>query len=185
MGAGKSVVGAVLRSLGIPVFDADAAAKALYHTDAGLRHAVAAFFGREVLTSEEELDRAALARHVFGDARALQALNALVHPAVRACFQQWRDRQHLLGHDVVVREAAVLFESGSAVDCDRIWVVDAPLELRKRRVKVRNGWSDAAIEERLRHQWPAERLRSMAHDVILNDGQEPLVPRIVSLCAEL
>lgn len=186
MGTGKSVVAGVLRSLGHPVYDSDAAARSLYGRDSSLLDQVVSRFGRAILTDSGELDRAALAGMVFGDAAALADLNTLVHPAVAADFASWRKEVGCSGAvPWVFREAAILFESGSHVGCDRVWAVHAPLALRRHRVRLRHGGSDADFERRTAHQWTADAINRRADAVILNDGMAPLVPQVVKLVAEL
>ena len=90
-----------------------------------------------------------------------------------------------MGSSVVFREAAILFESGSDKGCDRVWMVAAPIELRIQRVRVRDGLSVEAIRERMSHQWPAEKVASMADAVLLNDEMTPLMPQLVTLLEEL
>ena len=185
MGTGKSVVARILRSLGHSVYSADERAKSLYLTDGTLKAEVEQRFGSAVFDSEGVLDRQALAKRVFGDDEELRALNALVHPAVARDFEQWKDRCASSGSKVVFREAAILFESGSDSDCDVVWAVSAPLEMRLARIGARNGWTRAEIDRRLVHQWPAEVVESHADEVIYNDGNTALVPFIISLLTNL
>ena len=185
IGAGKSVVAGVLRSLGAPVYDADAAAKSLYDRDPALRDEVVATFGSQVLRANGGLDRAALADVVFSSASGLQKLNDLVHPAVRTDFARWADLRRMEGHKVVFREAAILYESGSDADCDQVWAVHAPLPLRMERVRVRSGWSDAQIQARMAQQWTADRVNERADVVITNDGLTPIVPLVFDLLHQL
>lgn len=185
IGAGKSVVSQILRSLGHPVFDADAVARSLYDRDATLLQSVVDRFGPRVLAVDGTLNRLALAEVVFSDAVALADLNAMVHPAVFRVFAQWKALEEKAGAVVVFREAAILFESGSHVDCDEVWAVSAPWPLRLQRVRDRNGWSVAEVEARLAHQWPAEKVNAMSDKVILNDGSDALVPLVLSLVDDL
>ena len=181
MGTGKSVVARILRSLGYPVYAADERAKSLYLTDGTLKSGMKHRFGSDVFDTEGVLDRQALAERVFGDDEELRALNALVHPAVARDFEEWKDRCASSGSKVVFREAAILFESGSDSDCDMVWAVSAPLDLRLARISSRNGWTREEIDRRLVHQWPAEEVESRADVVIPNDGNKALVPVILSL----
>ena len=179
------MVASILVSLGLPVYDADSAAKRLYDEDADLMAKVVTVFGDGILAPSGKLDRSALGRRIFGDEMALERLNALVHPAVQQDFIQWSEKQFASGCRVVFRESAILFESGSDIDCHQVWMVDAPLGLRKERVQKRNGWSADEIEQRLEHQWSADLLRSKADKVIVNDGNTALVPQVVKITREL
>ena len=185
IGTGKSTVSGILRSLGYGVYDADAAAKSLYATDEALRRDIRSHFGDVVFHTDGTLDRKAMAQKVFGDAMALAELNALVHPAVARDFEAWMKVMEGMGSSVVFREAAILFESGSNKGCDRVWMVAAPIELRIRRVRARDGLSVEAIRERMSHQWPAEKVASMADAVLVNDEMAPLMPQLMTLLEEL
>lgn len=185
IGSGKSVVSRILRCLGHPVYDADGAAKRLYHEDPALLKAVIQRFGHGVVDAQGRLDRGRLAALVFADPEALAALNGLVHPAVACDFRTWRSHQEARGHRWVFREAAILFESGSNRDCHRIWGVAAPQALRVDRVRRRSGWSEPDILVRMSRQWPEEDVMARCDVRIDNDGIEPLVPQILQLVSEL
>ena len=185
MGAGKSVVSGILRSLGHSVYDADSAAKSLYDRDDDLLQAVRNRFGEGILTPEGRLDRAALARVVFADSSALNDLNALVHPAVARDFAGWRDGLEAKGVRLVFREAAILFESGSHRDCEAVWGIQAPDGLRIQRVRDRSGLAEAEVRQRMARQWSQDDVMAECDAVIVNDGVEPLVPRVLSLLDNL
>ena len=175
----------MLRALGYPVYDADAAAKALYRTDPVLREGIRARFGDGVFHADGMLNRQAMAAIAFGDAVALAALNALVHPAVGRDFEAWKSSFMRSQVPVVFREAAILFESGSHEGCDLVWMVSAPIVLRTDRVRQRDGISADAVRERMSHQWPAEKVAALADAVLVNDGIVPLMPQVVALLEEL
>lgn len=191
MGAGKSVVASILRCMGYPVYDADAAAKRMYVDDAAVGAAVRARFGDDMYTTGGGLDRRRLAECVFRDDGALADLNAIVHPAVQRDFDAWKNRRSQFpapasdASPVLFREAAILFESGAHVGCDRVWSVTAPEEVRMKRVMKRNGWSAEEFKSRIRHQWAPERINAASDAIIVNDGFKPLVPAVVNLVAEI
>ena len=185
MGAGKSVVARILNGLGHFVYDADAAAKRLYNSDAGLLEAVVGRFGQAVLDGSGMLNRGHLAQMVFSDANALAALNAMVHPVVARDFALWRNGHRRDGVPFVFREAAILFESGSYKDCDLVWGVQSPVALRLHRVRSRTGWSEDEIFQRMSRQWPEERVLERCDAVVLNDGSAPLVPQVLGLLSAL
>jgi dephospho-CoA kinase len=181
MGAGKSTVSKVLKTLGHVVYDSDRAAKGLYDSDMALRQAVMDRFGEAVFTSKGDIDRAALAKLAFNSPEATRDLNEMVHPAVRQDFEKWRKMQVSLGHRGVFKEAAILFESGAFKQCDQVWLVSAPLEIRKSRIMSRMGMTIEDMERRMALQWPEERKRRLADQVIVNDGEVALVPQLLSL----
>ncbi len=185
MGAGKSVVARILNGMGHPVYDADAAAKRLYDSDAGLLEAVVERFGRAVLDASGVLDRGQLAQIVFSDVKALDALNALVHPLVSKDFQLWSKGHRLGGVRYVFREAAILFESGSDQGCDLVWGVQAPLSLRVDRVRSRTGLSEDDVLQRMARQWPEEKVLERCDAVVLNDGRASVVLQVMGLLSAL
>ncbi|MDG2425889.1 MAG: dephospho-CoA kinase [Flavobacteriales bacterium] len=181
IGAGKTTVCRIFESLGVPVWSADDAAKRCYVEDVELRGSVVARFGPAVFVAGE-LDREALAKLVFEDAAALEDLNALVHPAVARSFSSWR-----AGRDApyVIREAAILFESGSNADCAAVVVVTAPEAVRLARATSRDGLTQEAVRTRMAHQWPESQLIERADHLVDSGGRLPLVPQVVQIHEEL
>jgi len=182
IGSGKSLVGRIFQSVGVPVFDADKQAIALYESDPDLLRDVVRCFGTQVLNSEGKLNRQTLAAIVFSDEQALKSLNALVHPLVFKRFSAWKHEQK---GNVVIREAAILFESGSNADCDFVVLVSAPEQMRIERVMHRNGLDEGEVKARISRQWPEEKLRSLADFEIVNDEKKLLLPQVMNLIHEI
>jgi dephospho-CoA kinase len=182
IGSGKTTVARVFMSEGIPVFDADAEAIALYATDEALLTEVVALFGNDILLDDGTLNRRALAARVFQDAESLQKLNALVHPHVATKFAQWKNLQR---SSYVLREAAILFESGSNTDCDAVIVVSAPENVRIRRVMDRNGISEDEVRARMMRQWSEKELIKRADAIIVNDDTKLILPQIAQVKKKL
>ena len=175
IGSGKSTVARVFETLGVPVFDADREALALYEEDESLFEEVKQRFGPAVIQPDGKLNRQALASIVFNDAEALKQLNAMVHPRVAKKFEAWKSSQ-VTG--TVIREAAILFESGSAADCNAVIVVTAPEDVRITRVQKRNGFSEAEVRARMKRQWSEEQLVERADAVIVNDDKHLVLPQL-------
>jgi dephospho-CoA kinase len=179
IGAGKSTVARIFKAFRVPVFDADAAAKELYGRRSDVRAAVAAAFGHDVLTPDG-VDRRALAARVFSDPAALQELNAIVHPAVAEEFEHFAHR--FLGRvPYVVREAAILFESGSDRGCSAVVCVVADEEIRFARAAQRDGSSLEAVRARAARQMQdADRLPRCTYHILNNPG-DALVPQVARI----
>ncbi|MBX2979203.1 MAG: dephospho-CoA kinase [Flavobacteriales bacterium] len=177
IGSGKTTVAKVFRVLGIPVFDADRAGHRLLAEDRSVIEAIAKRFGNEVLGAQG-IDRQALARLVFHDHDALQALSAIVHPAVRQAFRNWAELQRSV---YVVMEAAVLVESGGHASLDRLLVVNAPEELRIQRTVKRDGTSREAVLARMRNQATDGIRLAAAHWVIDNNDSDLVIPQVVAV----
>ena len=182
IGSGKSTVASVFESLGIPVFNADNEALALYSKDRDLLFEVVEEFGEEVLNSDGTLNRRALSAIVFGNPAVLKKLNSLIHPRVAARFSQWKSEQHV---SIVMREAAILFESGSHADCESVIVVTAREQLRVERVMRRSGISEADVRARIARQWPEEKLRQLADWEIVNDDTRLVLPQVLKIAEAL
>ena len=112
------------------------------------------------------IDRAKLAAIVFDNPQKLQQLNAIVHPAVKEDFKEWVASHK--EHPILVREAAVLFESGTHKDCDYVITVSAPLEVRIERVINRDGSTREQVLKRIKSQWTDEQRAALSDFVIEN-----------------
>src|ERR1700680_3720770 len=124
IGMGKSTAAAMLRRLGVPVHDSDAAVhRLLGRNGAAVAPVAAAFPGTE---GPEGIDRAALGRRVFGDAAALRRLEDILHPMVRAEAARFLRRMAARQAKLVVLDIPLLFETGGESRCDAIVVVSAP-----------------------------------------------------------
>ena len=135
-------------------------------------------FGPESYLNGEP-NRPFLAQSVFGNPQKLELLNSLVHPAVFQDFEHWCSLQEDAPY--VIKEAAIMFESGSYKQVHTVVVVAAPLELRLQRVKERDGLADEDILKRIASQMPQETLISRADAVILNDGSHSLIKQVIQL----
>ena len=190
IGSGKSTVAGIFASLGIPVFNADERAKALYTENADLRSWVVNSFGLDCGEFDNNelvgINRAALALAVFGRPERLQSLNERIHPEVHRKFQQWRAlQQRISGAPFVVREAAILIESGSHEDCDAIINVEAPVDLRVARAANRLSIDEVRIRERIAAQMTDEERARYATYRIFNDDYDELLPQVQNIHAAM
>ncbi len=174
IGSGKSTVCSIFDLFGIPVYNSDVRAKELMNSNPNLIQSIQANFGTEVYV-DGNVNPTVLARKVFSDSAALKQLNALVHPVVSRDFDEWRD-QFEKTH--VVKEAAILIESGAYKQCDRIIVVEAPESLRIKRVMVRDGVAEEDVEARIRNQMSETERRVHADYIIDNSGKTMLIPQV-------
>lgn len=177
IGSGKSTVCRMLRERGVEVYDSDSRAKELMQQSEQIRQQLIACFGVECYDAEG-LNRAYLARCVFGDAEALQRLNAIVHPAVREDFRHWAESQ---SSAYVVLESAILFEAGFETEVDSTLAVLAPKEMRIERTIQRDGVTRDAVEQRMAHQMGDEELHAKAHRTLVNLRQDYLESDIEQL----
>jgi len=178
IGSGKSYVCRLFNAMGIPVYDADAAAKKLVSTDAALKAAILQLLGPNSYTAEGHYNRAWVAQTVFQDPALLTALNNLVHPVVESDSQIWHNRHIQDGAPYTIKEAALLVESGAWQLLDVLILVTAPESLRIQRAMTRDHADEASIRARIQHQLPDAEKRKYAHFEIHNDEQHPLIPQV-------
>jgi len=181
IGSGKSTVALIFRQLGIPVYEADQRAKWLQDSDPVVKGKLRDLLGEQVVRPEG-VNRAAMAALIFQDEDLLKKVNAIIHPAVKRDFTEWQRRQKA---PYVIREAAILFESGTQHDCDQIIAVRAPDEMRILRAMRRTGDSRKAIRDRMNRQWPQQEIVKRAHFVVQNDHSQALIPQILRLHEDL
>jgi len=177
IGSGKSTICRLFELLGIPVYYADDRAKWLIQNDPTLKTNIVKHFGNSSFTNEGIYNRAYMADIVFNAADKLALLNALVHPVVKQDSQNWLARN--ASYQYVIKEAALLFESGSYRQLDRTLFVYAPRELRIKRVMERDGVSREVVESRMNAQWPDDKKKSLANDIIYNDGSQSIILQVL------
>lgn len=177
IGSGKTTVCRLFELLGVPVYYADVRAKMLMQTDEELIASVKNAFGEEVYAGQT-LNRALLGSIVFNNACLLDVLNGLVHPAVFRDFDRWALQQK---GPYVLKEAAILFESGSAKDCAYTILVKSPPELRIARVMSRDGISREDVMKRIDKQMSDEMKEKLASFVIMNDETHLVIPQVLAL----
>jgi dephospho-CoA kinase len=170
IGSGKTTVCGFLEEQGARVFYADVEAKRLMQDDEAVRAAIIDAFGEAAYTADGTLDRAVLADRVFGDAEQLERLNAIVHPRVFEAFEAAKERAVEEGVDLLVHEAALLFEAGGDAHVDTTAAVVAPEAERVARVAERDDVTPEQVRARMGHQLPQDELRRRADHVIENDG---------------
>ena len=178
IGSGKTTVSKMFELLGIPVFYADDHAKNVMVQDAELIAGIKQTFGAEAYFDDGALNRKYIAGIVFNNADELAKLNALVHPAVFRAFDNWVAAQQV---PYVLKEAAILFESGSDKGCDRTLMVAAPLELRLQRILKRDNITRTEAESRNARQFSDEKKIALANDLIMNDDTQLVIPQVLKL----
>lgn len=183
IGSGKTTTCRIFEQLGIPVYYADDRAKALMVEDDALASAIRSLLGEQAYHPDGSLNRAYVASKVFGDTGLLQGLNDLVHPAVAEDGHAWHQRQRDVPY--TLKEAALLFESGSYKALDKIITVTAPKELRLQRVMERDGSRAEEVRARMNQQMPEKEKVALADFVICNDGRQSLVQQVVEVHRQL
>lgn len=181
IGSGKSTVAQVFSTLGVPVYYADDAAKHIMNVDPAMKEAIIAIFGEEVYEGGT-LQRKALSAKVFNDKDKLAQLNAIVHPATIRFGNEWLERQT---YPYAIKEAALLFETGTAAQLDFIIGVYAPDTLRILRVMERDGVSRELVKQRMEKQIQEQIKMRLCDAVIVNNDQEMVIPQVLALHEQL
>lgn len=152
IGSGKTSIAKYFEQKGIPVYIADDRAKMVSSKPEVVKKIITAF-GNEILDNNKSISKEKLSNIVFTDKKKLQLLNSIIHPEVKKDFIEWVKMQN---KPFVIKEAAILFESGSYKDCDLVITITAPIEERIKRVMLRDNISREKVLDRISNQWSDE-----------------------------
>jgi dephospho-CoA kinase len=177
IGSGKSLVCEIFALQGIPVYQADIAAKTLMHKNEDLKNELTKEFGN-IYNETGELQRSELAKKVFGNLSLLQKLNSIVHPYVIRHSEEWESKQSA---PYVLREAAILFESGTNTGLDYVITVTAPVDVRIKRILARDNRSEEEIRAIISNQMSDEEKAERSDFVIVNDDVTAVFPQVWKL----
>lgn len=166
IGSGKSTAAKFFEELGIPVYNSDTRAKLIQNENSEVKAKIIAAFGEEAY-DENGLNKAYLSKQVFQDNEKLKVLNSIVHPAVFKDFEAWKIAQKA---DIIMKEAAILIESGSYKDCDLVISVMVDKEKRIARTMERDGLTREDILARINHQITDEERIAKSDVIIDNNG---------------
>lgn len=178
IGSGKSILCSVIERMGFPVFYSDVIAKQLLNTDINIRKDLIELFGDEVYKPNNGLDRAFLAEKIFSDKTLVQKVNAIVHPRVRAAFDEWVSKQT---SSVIFNEAAILFETGSYKSFDATILVTAPEQIKIQRVIQRDKSQESEVITRMNNQWSDEKKIPLATYVVQNDDKHGVLEQVENI----
>lgn len=167
IGSGKTTAAKYFEALGFPLYNSDQRARMIQNNNPEVIQAIKNVFGDESYTSEG-MNRPYIASKTFKDNELLQQLNAIVHPAVFKDFKDWIEQQNT---DFVIKEAAILIESGSYKDCDLIISVIADQEIRITRTIERDGLTREQVEARMKNQLSDEERKEYS-DYIIDNSQD-------------
>ncbi len=174
LGSGKSMVCHFLLEMGCALFESDRVAKDLQLHDPQVIEGIKELFGADVYSLNTAgslvLDRKKIASHVFSSSEKLDDLNKLIHPKVAGEFQKAVLNARMEGKKILVKEAAILFESGGNEGLDAVVVVAADVEERIARAVQKGMGRREEIVARIAVQWPQEKLMAKADYVLFNRG---------------
>jgi dephospho-CoA kinase len=164
IGSGKSRVVSVFIALGVPCYITDQAAKKIMVNNAMVKEQILDLFGEKAF-DQNGLNRTYLGELVFKDSRKLKALNAIVHPAVAQDFSEWVSQQN---YPYIIKEVAILYETGGYKTVDQSLLITAPKEVRLQRAIQRDQSTKEEVLARMNNQWEDEQRLPLASHVIEN-----------------
>ncbi len=180
IGSGKSIVCKIFNALGFLSYDADSRAKIILNTDEVLKEQIKDEFGPFAYEEDGKLNRGHISKMAFSMPEKLARLNQLVHPRVAADFVTWTDEHH--SHHYLIKEAALMFETGSYKELDKVILVSPPQSLRIERVLARDPYrTEADLQKIMANQMSEEEKMKRADFVIVNDESELLIPQVLRL----
>ncbi len=181
IGSGKTTVAKMFVLLGIPVFIADDESRKIMK-NADTINEVVSVFGSNIITNNE-IDRLKLAQIVFNDIEQLNRLNSIIHPKVKKKFDEWYEKNQ--EQRFVIKESAILFESKSHLNCDKIICVTAPLSIRIQRVMQRDHCSEQEVLSRMSKQIPETEKIALSDFVIQNINIESTEKQTLTIYNQL
>lgn len=164
IGSGKSTIAQLFASHGIPVYNADNEARKIMNTKS-IVHQIGVEFGKEII-NQGKIDRLKLANIVFKQPEKLAILNSIIHPEVHNHFKKWLTNKKKF--PFIVKEVAILFETGGEINCEKTITVVAPKELRIKRVMERDKTTRESVLARMNNQWTDEQRIAKSDFVIEN-----------------
>jgi len=183
IGAGKSLVCKIFKALDIPNYPADARAKWLQVNNPELKSQIEALFGSEAYYNGQ-LNRTFISKIVFDNPEKLKKLNELVHPAVAKDFDQWCENHQ--DKAFILKEAALLFETGSYKQLDATILVHAPDEIRLKRTLERDSHrTEEEVKKIMDQQMSESNKMSLADYMITNDGKTSLIKQCHALFEQI
>lgn len=182
IGSGKSTVAKLLETMGCAIYNSDERAKALYFNTA-IKLEIIKLLGKKSYLNETEINRKYISEKVFSDSGLLLQLNQIIHPAVKNDFAQFASK--VSPETLIIKESALLFETGIYKELDRNILVTASKETKIERVMKRNSMPKEEIEKRMQSQLTDEQKIPLANYVISNDKDSALIPQVLSIIETL
>ena len=179
IGTGKSEVARIFQELGAVIINADQIGHQAYTPHSEIWQEVVKAFGEDILQPSGEIDRKKLGSIVFANPDQLTRLNQIMHPRMARMVAQQVQELREQGPDVVVVEAALLFEAGWDSLVGEVWSTESPEDLVIERLQTRSGLSQEEAKKRIDSQMSAEERKSRAQVVVDNSGDLIELERVV------
>ncbi|MBN2276080.1 MAG: dephospho-CoA kinase [Bacteroidales bacterium] len=182
IGSGKTTVCKAFSALGVPVYNADLAARIIVDNHDDIRNELIDVFGNDIFEGNT-LNRPLFASLIFHNKKFLAKANSIIHPRVKEDFIRWT-RWHK-NYDYVIEETAILFESGNNTLVDKCITVISPIELKIKRLMNRPGMTEERIKNVMENQWTDEKKQAASDYTIINDEKNLILPQVFSLHQKL
>lgn len=182
IGSGKTTIAKMFEELGIPIYISDKEAQILIESDEKIKTKIREVFGEKAYTEANKYNRKYIAEIVFKENDKLNTLNAIVHPELAKHFEQWKAKQNA---PYVIKEAAILFESGAYKSCDFIITVTAPENERIKRVMKRDNVTESQVRERINSQWTDLERINLSDEVVYNTNIETSLLKVKEIHSKL
>ncbi len=182
MGSGKTMISSIFEILGIPVFQADLAARRLLEEDEEIRTSLISWYGEGVY-QDGKPDRSMIASIIFRQPAQLAKVNGIIHPKVYEEYQAWLNK--LAPVPFSIHEAAILFESGFNRYLDKTILVTAPEKIRIERIRLRDGLDETQIRQRMENQWSDDKKAPLADYLLNNEGCTAVIPQVIKIFEEI
>lgn len=168
--SGKSTVSKMLQEKGYPIVDADIVAREVVEPGTETLAKIEALFGPEVIREDGSMNREKVGALIFSDPAKRKQLNDIIHPAIRAEMLRQKNEFIAEGHNTVIMDIPLLFESKLQHFVDKILVVSVTEENQLSRLMERNGLSEKDARARIASQLPMFVKEEGADAVIYNNG---------------
>jgi len=182
IGSGKTTVAKLFSVLGCPVYNSDDRAKKMYFLPE-VKKKVTELLGEKAYTPQGELERAYVSEKIFSDKTLLDKINNIIHPAVGEDFKNFLKQN--AESRMVIKESALLFETGIYKQLDKNLLVTSPVAIRIKHLQQRDKASVEQITARINSQMPDEEKIPHSDMVIINDEEHALIPQVLAIYNKL
>ena len=182
IGSGKTIVAQLFETMGCAIYNSDEKAKELYF-NTSVKTQVINLLGNESYLSEHEINKDYISKKVFSDTQLLHQLNKIIHPAVKEDFINFQSKYS--PETLIIKETALLFETGIYKELDRSVLVTAPVSVKIERVMKRSKMTKEDVEKRMLTQWTDEQKKPLANFIIVNDNNQALIPQVLQIIKKL
>ena len=182
IGSGKTIIAKLFETMGCVIYNSDESAKALYF-DQTIKQQISLLLGEHAYLNPNTINKEYIANLIFSDPILLRKINAIIHPAVKKDFEIFKNK--FTSDKIIIKETALLFETGNHKELDYSVLVTSPLEIKIKRIKNRNNFKREEILKRINTQWLDEKKIPLSNFVIINDNIEPLIPQVILIIKKL